>query len=183
MILNVSDKEQIGEEHIKMKEEKLYCCCFTGHRPEKLSYSENEIKCLLEKTIDRAIKAGYTTFISGMARGTDIWAAEILLQKKKQNKNLKLICAVPHPGFEKGRTPVEIKRYQDILQQADEIKTVSDCYFKACYQKRNEFMVDRSALVIAVWNGMPSGTKNTIDYAKRQGVAVVNVLAEKIEPM
>ena len=137
-----------------MKEEKLHCCCFTGHRPEKLSYSENEIKCLLEKTIDRAIKAGYTTFISGM----------------------KLVCAVPHPGFEKGRTPAEIKRYQDILQQADAIKTVSDCYFKACYQKRNEFMVDRSSLVIAAWNGMPSGTKNTVVYAKRLGVAVVNVL-------
>ena len=30
--------------------------------------------------------------------------------------------------------------------------------------------------VIAVWNGTASGTKNTVDYAKRQGVRVINVL-------
>ena len=58
-------------------------CCFTGHRPEKLSLSENEVKHLLEKAIDNAIADGYVTFITGMAKGTDIWAAEIVLEKKK----------------------------------------------------------------------------------------------------
>jgi len=37
-------------------------------------------------------------------------------------------------------------------------------------------MVDRSNLVIAVFGGHKGGTKNTIDYAKRMGVEVVNVL-------
>lgn len=37
-------------------------------------------------------------------------------------------------------------------------------------------MVNRSNLVIAVWNGEKSGTKNTIDYAVRKGVEVINVL-------
>lgn len=37
-------------------------------------------------------------------------------------------------------------------------------------------MVDRSNLVIAVWNGEKSGTKNTIDYAACKGVEVINVL-------
>ena len=37
-------------------------------------------------------------------------------------------------------------------------------------------MVDKSNLVIAVFNGQKSGTKNTVDYAKRKGVNVVNVL-------
>ena len=37
-------------------------------------------------------------------------------------------------------------------------------------------MVDRSNLVIAVFNGQKSGTKNTVDYAKRKGVNVVNLL-------
>ena len=30
-------------------------CCFTGHRPEKLDLSEDEIKPILEKAIDSAI--------------------------------------------------------------------------------------------------------------------------------
>ena len=40
-------------------------------------------------------------------------------------------------------------------------------------------MVDRSNLVIAVFNGQKSGTKNTVEYAKRKGVKVINVLKVK----
>ena len=151
-------------------------CCFTGHRPEKLSLSENEVKPLLEKAIDNAIADGYVTFITGMAKGTDIWAAEIVLEKKKQNEALHLICAVPHPDFEKRRGFFEERRYDRIIKNADYVTTISDHYYKACYQKRNEWMVDRSSLVIAVWNGQPSGTKNTIDYAKRKNLLVHNVI-------
>ena len=157
-------------------EKRLHRCCFTGHRPEKLSLSEAEVKPLLEKAIDTAIENGFTTFITGMAPGVDIWAAEIVLEKKKHNTALHLICAVPHPGFENKRGEYEKERYMHIIQNADYTTTISDHYFRACYQRRNEFMVDRSNLVIAVWNGMPSGTKNTIDYANRKCVRVVNVL-------
>ncbi len=51
-------------------------------------------------------------------------------------------------------------------------------YSRACFQIRNEWMVDHSALVIAVFNGQPSGTKNTIDYAKRKSVPCWNILSE-----
>ena len=37
-------------------------------------------------------------------------------------------------------------------------------------------MVDRSNLVISVFNGQKSGTKNTVDYAKKKGIKVTNVL-------
>lgn len=111
-----------------------------------------------------------------MASGTDIWAAEIVLEKKKQNKALRLICAVPHPNFEKRRNEYEKKRYNNIIKNADYIRIICDKYFKACYQRRNEFMVDHSNMVIAVWNGMASGTKNTIDYAERKNVNIINVL-------
>jgi len=36
-------------------------------------------------------------------------------------------------------------------------------------------MVDHSARLIAVFNGEPGGTRNTIAYAKMTGVMVVNV--------
>ena len=152
------------------------CCCFTGHRPEKLIYSENEIKILLEKAIDNAIANGYSTFITGMAPGTDIYAAEIVPEKKKYNASLHLICAIPHPGFEKRKNKHDEERYQNILKKADYIKIICNHYFKGCYQRRNEFMVDHSNLVIAIWNGLPSGTKNCIDYAERKGINVINLL-------
>lgn len=160
-----------------MNDKRQHRCCFTGHRPNKLGYSENEIKPLLETAIDNAISGGYVTFITGMAEGVDIWAAEIVLEKKKENKDLHLICAVPHPGFEKRRSQYEKERYEYIIKNADYVTTISDNYYRACYQKRNIWMVDRSSLVIAVFNGTASGTKNTVDYARKIGVRVVNVLS------
>lgn len=89
-----------------MNDKKKQRYCFTGHRPEKLATSGKEIKPLLEKAIDNAIADGYVTFITGMAKGTDMRAAEIVLEKKKQNNGLHLICAIPHPGFEKNSVAV-----------------------------------------------------------------------------
>ena len=65
-------------------EKRLHRCCFTGHRPEKLCLSESEVKPLLEKAIDNAIADGYVTFITGMAKGTDIWAAKLCLKRKSR---------------------------------------------------------------------------------------------------
>ena len=161
---------------MNQEELRLHRCCFTGHRPDKMELGEKEIKPLLEKAIDEAIADGYVTFITGMAMGTDIWTAEIVLERKKMNKDLHLICALPHPNFESRRSMTEKMRFNKIIKKADLVKEINDHYFTGCYQVRNEWMVDRSNLVIAVFNGQKSGTKNTVDYAKRKGVKVVNVL-------
>ncbi len=52
-----------------MKTEK--CCCFTGHRPEKLHAAKNIVLQKLDAAIITALRDGYTTFISGMAKGVD----------------------------------------------------------------------------------------------------------------
>ncbi|MBQ7794430.1 MAG: DUF1273 family protein [Clostridia bacterium] len=155
---------------------KKHRCCFTGHRPDKMEFGEREIVPLLERAIDEAIRNGYVTFITGMAMGTDIWAAEIVLDRKKNNNDLHLICALPHPMFESRRNITEKIRFNNILENADLVKEINNRYFTGCYQVRNEWMVDRSNLVIAVFNGQNSGTKNTVDYAKRKDVQVINVL-------
>lgn len=159
---------------------RLHRCCFTGHRPGKINRSENEIKLLLEKEIDNAIANGYVTFISGMAPGTDVWAAQIVLDKKNTDNNLHLICALPHPGFENRRSDVDKLQFREILEKADVVKLINEHYFTGCYQVRNKWMVDRSNLVIAVFNGTKGGTKNTIDYAHKNGVSVRNVLKSKL---
>ena len=160
-----------------MENEKIkHRCCFTGHRPDKIELGEKEIKPLLEKAIDEAISEGFVTFITGMAMGTDIWAAEIVLDRKKKNKNLHLICALPHSGFENRRNFTEKIRFSKIIKKADLVKEINDHYFTGCYQVRNEWMVDRSNLVIAVFNGQKSGTKNTVDYATKKGININNVL-------
>ena len=113
-------------------------CCFTGHRPDKMEFGEKEIKPLLEKAIDEAISKGFVTFITGMAMGTDIWAAEIVLDRRKKNDDIHLICALPHPGFENRRSFVEKMRFSKIIKNADLVKEINDHYFTGCYQVRNE---------------------------------------------
>lgn len=56
-------------------EKRMHRVCFTGHRPEKLTRSEYAIKADLEEQICQAIDDGLTVFVTGMARGIDIWAA------------------------------------------------------------------------------------------------------------
>lgn len=48
-------------------------CCFTGHRPQKLKASKAQIKMALQNQIQAAVAAEITNFISGMARGIDLW--------------------------------------------------------------------------------------------------------------
>lgn len=150
-------------------------CCFTGHRPEKLNMTERQTVKELETAIRQAINDGLNVFISGMAPGVDIWAAEIVLRlRDKENLPIKLIAANPHPNFI-DRWPKWSKRYNAIIDSADLTRDICTSYKQGVYQIRNEWMVDHSARVIAVWNGTPSGTKNTVDYANRKNVPVVNV--------
>ena len=79
---------------------RLHRCCFTGHRPEKIGIPEGTVIALLDKAISEAIQSGYSTFISGMARGVEIWAAEIVLKYRDAGAPIKMICASPFEGFE-----------------------------------------------------------------------------------
>lgn len=154
-------------------------CCFTGHRPEKMYSTESEIKASLALAIEDALAAGKLTFISGMSRGVDIWAAELVLQYREANSSIHLICAIPHPDFEKRWSPHWQQRYRAILQEADLIRTISTSFSMSSYQIRNEWMVDRSGLVIAVFSGERGGTKNTIEYARSQGIDIVMINAQR----
>lgn len=83
------------------EEKKKYCVCFTGHRPEKLLRTQEEIQQELEICIRQAIQDGFPIFITGMAQGVDLWAAEIVLALRREGQPVKLVCAVPFEGCEK----------------------------------------------------------------------------------
>ena len=148
-------------------------CCFTGHRPGKLKMPEKQLVKLLEAEIIRAIDSGHTTFITGMAKGVDLIAAEIVLRLRKHDPRLKLICALPHPGFGQHWGGGWTGRFQRVLAEADLERTICPAFSYGSYQARNEWMVRHSNMVIAAFNGEPGGTKNTLDFAKRSGVPCV----------
>ena len=96
--------------------------------------AEKEIKKRLQKAIQNAIQSGFTTFISGMARGIDMWAAEIVIEERKRNPNIKLICTPPFEGFENSWCFLDKSKYHKILKKADYTKFICEHYSKNCFQ-------------------------------------------------
>ena len=146
--------------------------CFTGHRPSSFSFGYNEsgkefnkIMGLLDDTILIAIENGYRYFISGAALGVDTWAAELVLERRKQF-GLKLELAIPCLNQDKLWRDSYKERYYELLKEADRITYVTrQPYSRKFMVRRNKYMVDRSSLVIAVYNGIIGGTQNCYNYA------------------
>lgn len=151
-------------------------CCFTAHRPEKLfDVPEEVIREKIGKAINMAINNGFTTFICGMAQGVDLWAGEAVIQEKQCNSEIKLICATPFRGFEERWNTHWRNLYTEVAREADYRAAISLSYTRSCFQKRNEWMVSHSGLVIAAYNGESGGTRNTVRYANHCGVPVYNI--------
>ena len=160
------------KEYLTEFEKRKHRVCFTGHRPWRIPISEFALRDIVSYSIAQAISSGYTTFISGMAQGFDIVAAETVLEFRKNNSSVRLICALPCPTFYSRWSQHWYDRCEYVLSHADLIHTISPVYTPHCYQLRNEWMVQHSSLVIALYLHIPSGTKNTIDYARSLGVEV-----------
>ena len=150
----------------------------TGHRPKSLpwGYDENKQSCLnfkaeTTKVFEGAIKYGLNTFLTGMAEGFDMIGAEILFELRKTH-NIKVIAVVPCLGQAIRWSSEQQKRYKRILTQCDDVIILSDYYYKDCMNDRNTYMVDNSSVCIACWNGKPSGTGNTVRFAKEKGLKI-----------
>ena len=156
-------------------EKRQHRCCFTGHRPEKLTAPEWLIKRELEREIRQAMADGLDVFITGMARGVDIWAAEIVLDLRDAGAPIRLMCASPFEGFERSWNDEWQRRYNRIMAAADHTLFVCNGYSRSCFQIRNEWMVNHASRVIAVFNGEKGGTQNTIEYSKLSKIPVVYI--------
>ena len=160
---------------IKMEIDIKHACSFTGHRPERLNMPPGKVNRWLEEQIRKAVDDGYTYFISGMQRGVDIWAAEIIIKLKKEGKAVKLIAASPWNGVERSWDPDWKQRYAKVLMSSDKIVYVSSRPGRAAFFARNRWMVDHSSRLIGVFTGAPGGTKDTIEYAKKNGREVITI--------
>ena len=157
------------------------CCALTGHRPKKFpwGYDETDTRCAalkkaLVEQVAKLVNAGYTDFLSGMAEGTDTWAALAVLDLKKENPALKLHCVLPCEGQADLWSVSARERYCSILKQADSVLYVSREYSKDCMLKRNRFLVNYAACLLAIYNGeQRGGTAMTVRYARKLGREVI----------
>ena len=148
-------------------------CMFTGHRPKGLPFGYNErdsrckkLKKALKKLILNKIKIeNVTTFLCGMALGTDMFAAEIVLELKREFRDITLTAVLPCRTQAAKWNKEATARYELIVDRCDKIIILQDEYTPSGMHKRNLYMVEHSDCVIAVWSGTEGGTANTIHFA------------------
>lgn len=151
--------------------------CVTGHRPSKMpthygyDITNESWTKLKERFKKLLIEKQCTEAITGMALGVDTVFALAVIELKDSGYNIKLHSAIPCRNQEKTWDIEDQLLYGYILSKADIIKLVSDREYKAyLMQIRNEYMVDNSDEIIAVWNGeKKGGTYNCIKYTEMHG--------------
>ena len=158
-----------------MPPDKNHTCCFTGHRPDKLPLGLDEadprcaaLKASLSRELDGLYRRGFRHFISGMAMGCDLYFAQAALELRERCPGVTVEGAVPCPT-QAQKWPQELRRrWRSILDACDLESVVQQSYDRYCMLRRDRYMVDRSAAVLAVFGGTPGGTQYTLNYAMDQ---------------
>ena len=143
---------------------------FTGHRRYDGECGE-ELRAVVRALYARGLR----TFWSGMAAGFDLAAAETVLALRAELPGVRLCCAVPFPAQADRYSQRDRDRYARILSRADETTTLGVRYEPRCYLRRDEFMVERSAVVVAWFDGSKGGTRYTWEYARRCKAERINL--------
>ncbi len=155
-------------------------CCFTGDRPEKLTLKlfEGNPDCKILKELmyrqaeNLIVKHGVTRFLTGMGRGVDTYAAEIVLELRKKYPVV-LECVLPYEAQAAHWLEKERNRYFANVAKADRETVMQPRYSPGCQQKRNRHMVDQSGYVIAVWGRNKGNTAQTFVYAQQRGRNII----------
>ena len=109
--------------------------------------------------------------ISGFAIGFDMMAAEAIVSLKRSYPDITLIAAIPFKGQASRFSFYDRKRYDRLLEVADDVIVLSESYYPRCFLDRDEFMVNNSS-----YDGREKGgTFYTIRKAMAQNIPIVNV--------
>ena len=162
-----------------MKKEFKFCeaatAAFTGHRWYDSS-RKHSVRKRIEECVREAYRNGITNFISGMAIGFDLLAAEVVLSLRHECPAITLTAVLPFREQASRFNELNKCRYYKCLSQADDIVILSNDYTAKCYLERDRFMVEHSSLLIACYDGRNrGGTFWTVNFAARTGKNVINI--------
>ena len=111
-----------------------------------------------------------------MAVGFDMLAAEAVLELKEQLHDISLSAVVPYRNQSERFAPSARKKYNAILEKADDVTVLSEDYYTRCFHERNDYMVQHSSLLIAYFDGTSKGgTLYTCNKATSKGMPVNNL--------
>ncbi len=156
---------------------------FTGYRPAKLYEAAGvAAETILAPRIDSAVAGlyccGYRCFLTGMAEGFDLLAAERVLALRDAGicPEACVVAVVPFAGQERSYGKRWIEAYRTVSEAAGEVVTLSDHYYRDCFLRRNDYLVDHASALVCCFDGRRGGTAYTVSRARRRGLRIENVL-------
>ncbi len=165
-----------------MKIDKQKAVAFTGNRklnaPQgaRISNLKFEVYKRTYALIEEAYHDGKRQFLSGMAQGFDMIAAEAVLKLRDEYDDVELIAVIPFEGQADNFSYEDQKRYDRIIDEADQIIVTSPTYSGAkVYFVRNNYLADNASYIIAYSDGNGRGTAYTLQRAIEQGAKSCNV--------
>ena len=165
------------------REDIMRSVAFTGYRPQKLPFGNDldhpaaiRLRANLTAEYEKLIKRGFRQFLTGGALGSDMMAAEVILELKEKyhrKVNISHWLCMPCRGYTAKWSDADRERLRAIAQKSHAFFVSDTDYFKGCMQVRNRHMVDTSRVVLAVYDGQSGGTHNTVEYARAKGKKVI----------
>ena len=158
-----------------LKFDRTVSAAFTGHRFYDFS-QRVFIQERLTSAISEAYDHGIRNFISGFALGIDLMAAQLVQSLKCNLPGISLTAAIPFAGQAERYNIYDKRVYGRLLELADKVIVLSDCYYPRCFLDRDEFMVENASYLIAYYDGREKGgTYYTIKKARARGIPIINV--------
>ncbi len=154
---------------------------FSGHRPDKIANftpaTEQTIRQALNTELRKAYAAGYRRFLSGMAPGFDLWAADEVLKMRAESgyEEAELMAVVPYPAFSRSFDAQAKQLYNNAIAQASETIFIADSYHHAVFSQRNDYLVEHSSMLLCYYEGTAGGTRYTVKKAARLGRPIINI--------
>lgn len=143
---------------------------FTGHRTYR-----GEAADILRRTLETLYDRGFRTFLSGMAVGFDLAAAEAVLELGRRHTDVRLVAVVPFRGQETRFCPADRDRFVRVLAEAADSVVLSPVYHRGCYAVRNNYLVDHVRVLVAWYDGTPGGTHYTLRRALGRGLEILDL--------
>lgn len=145
----------------------------TGHRPARLNYSQHlesdDWRRMINWLKEQIKLLGVTDAYCGMADGCDCAYALAVIELKKEAHPIKLHCVLPCENYNSS-----YYAYDLIKENANTWTVLSKEFYKGCDNVRDQYMVDHSNKLFAIWDGIKAGgVYSTIRKAQKKNLDII----------
>lgn len=166
-----------------MAADNIHAVAFTGHRKERIlqgsgnnPYILGQVQLAIIEQVERLYSQGYRTFYNGMSEGFDLLAASAVIACRWKYKDIRLVAVVPFRNQSARYEKLDAMQYDTLLEEADEVVILSQYYYRGCFHRRNDYLIEHANVVISYHDGIfKGGTFYTVKKAQGMNKEIINL--------